>query len=129
LVLKDYRPEAGRDPTQGARPGSENRSSTRHGGVSGRVRARRSRRGTGRKPRWTAAKDPGASPLDKTVSYAPIADPVVEEDYYALSALDAKGGVTGAALMAEPVRRQRLRLLGQLTPEPYARRGAGGSVA
>jgi integrase len=61
----------------------------------------------------------GHRSLDKTVLYARIADPVVEADYYrALTALDAKGAMTGEGLMAESVRRQLLRLVDQLLSSP-----------
>jgi len=61
----------------------------------------------------------GHRSLDKTVLYARIADPVVEGDYYrALTALDAKGAMTGEGLMAESVRRQLLHLVDQLLSSP-----------
>ena len=61
----------------------------------------------------------GHRSLDKTVLYARIADPVVEGDYYrALTALDAKGAMTGEGLMAESVRRQLLHLVDQLLSNP-----------
>ncbi len=61
----------------------------------------------------------GHRSLDKTVLYARIADPVIEEDYYrAFAALESKGAVAGEGLMAVSVRRQLLRIVDQLPSAP-----------
>lgn len=65
----------------------------------------------------------GHRSLDKTVLYARVADPVVEEDFYrALAALEVRSDQTGEGLMAESVRRQLLQLVDQLLQAPLAER-------